>query len=93
MNLLELLQLSKEIPGLLRRVQKNSVGKPAVCMLGKQYASRNPADVGTVEFYSKKKIKLKGVGGKPHEDGPEGQVFVKTFTSSKKLMEEKRICM
>ena len=91
LNLRELLELSKIIPSLLQKTNAKSVGKPAVCMLAKQFESRTPSDLGTVE-YSGKKVQLKGKNGKPHEDGDEGEVFVKTHSLRKLISVLKRLC-
>ena len=91
LNLTELLELSKTFPSLLKKANKKSLGKPAVCMLKKHFPSRTAADLGTVE-YAGKMVQLKGKNGKEHEDGTEGEMFVKRYNCRKIIAAAKRLC-
>ena len=91
LNLRELLELSQTVPSLLTKANNTMCGQPVVCIYKKDFEDRIVSDLGTMEYIGRK-VKLKGVGGKVHEDGPEGEVFVKTYTQRKTITRAKRPC-
>ena len=86
------MELSKTVPSLLTKATSTMCGQPVVCILKKNFKDRIVSYLGTLEYIGGK-VKLQGVGGKEHEDGPEGEAFVKKYSQRKAIVSAKRPCM
>jgi len=91
LNAAELLQLvhGAGLKHLLKSpTSQKHLGCVAICRL-KKAEKFVVCDIGKVDFVSKRgtKVELIGKGGKTHDDGPTGEVFVRSYTKRKKPAE------
>ena len=78
------------MPSLLPPATKHDVGEVGICSLDWDKKDTSAADLGRIEHFGFTKLLSKDE--KQHEDGPVGEIFVKTYGNSKKITAAKRPC-